>query len=222
MRTIIKLIIISILLSSCSIDYNDTANLKDKEMAQQISLLQDALYSKSLKFEEVVTHHHKEVFTCGKADGKYFMVRGGKAYVGHERMTGVEISTCCITLSGYYQFGDKPEISTDFTKESVDKFCAILSNLPNFNQAGEPATIADRYPPPWIEDANREIVKALVQKNITGCGELKYRQSYDRSREYLVYCTRDGTNWTSYIVFPRELMDSDVMGPYPPDPSLGP
>jgi len=60
----------------------------------------------------------------------------------------------------------------------------------------------DRYPGPWKEDFNAPISKALAQNSARGCGEFKYRQSSKDKGEYLVYCTRDGRNWSAYFVWP--------------------
>lgn len=81
---------------------------------------------------------------------------------------------------------------------------------------------SERYPGPWMDDGNPEIIRALISNKIEGCGEFQYRKSYDNTSEYLVYCTRDGKNWVSYIVFPRDILDSDVQGPYRIDPSIPP
>lgn len=86
----------------------------------------------------------------------------------------------------------------------------------------KPTTISEEYPGPWREDTNIGISKALVQRNISGCGQYKYRQFYDGTKNYLVYCTRDGSNWLAYKVWPRETLSSDVMGPYKTESSLPP
>jgi hypothetical protein len=77
--------------------------------------------------------------------------------------------------------------------------------------------VASKYESAWRTDFNLEITKALVAKDITGCGEYKYKASLEQSREYVVYCTVDGENWTAYLVWTGI---NDVMGPYPPDPSF--
>jgi hypothetical protein len=65
-------------------------------------------------------------------------------------------------------------------------------------QGAEPS-LAERYPPPWIEDTHIGIARALVANKIGGCGEYKYRASARDRNEYAVYCTRDGKKWVAYI-----------------------
>ena len=66
-----------------------------------------------------------------------------------------------------------------------------------------PPTIAERYPGTWHTSFSIPISKVLVKNKITSCGEYKYRPSSLNPGEYLVYCTRDGESWTSYIVWPN-------------------
>jgi len=77
--------------------------------------------------------------------------------------------------------------------------------------------LSERYPGPWQEDFNMGITKALAAKGICDCGQYKYRESSRDKGEYLVYCTRDGSNWTAYLVWPSI---GEVTGPHTPDPSL--
>ena len=80
-------------------------------------------------------------------------------------------------------------------------------------------SLSERYPGPWRDDFNTGISRALAKNKIRGCGEYKYRPSSNDHNEYLVRCTRDGVNWSSYIVWVG--IDNDkVMGPHKPDPSL--
>lgn len=80
-------------------------------------------------------------------------------------------------------------------------------------------TFAERYPGPWNETFSAPIAKALVGKQIRGCGEFKHRESALNRGEFLVYCTRDGSNWVSYIVWDRT---GEVMGPAPINASVPP
>lgn len=61
--------------------------------------------------------------------------------------------------------------------------------------------LQERYPGPWRDDFNASISKALAQNSVRGCGEFKYRESKMNRGEYLVYCTRDGSNWVAYLVW---------------------
>ena len=78
-------------------------------------------------------------------------------------------------------------------------------------------SLAEMYPGPWHHEFNLGITKALAKKQISGCGEYKYRTHKSSSNEYLVYCTRDGSHWTAYLVW--DLIGK-VMGPYQTDPSV--
>lgn len=86
------------------------------------------------------------------------------------------------------------------------------------NVAAQP-TFAERYPGPWSETPSLPIVRALVGKQIRGCGEFKHRESALNRGEFLVYCTRDGSNWVSYIVWDRT---GEVLGPAPINASIPP
>ena len=63
------------------------------------------------------------------------------------------------------------------------------------------------YPEPWLSDGEEfgSIASALMQNSIQDCGEFYYRLANGEasSGEALVYCTRDGQNWTHYLVFYR-------------------
>ncbi|MCD4811339.1 hypothetical protein K8R14_01890 [bacterium] len=78
-------------------------------------------------------------------------------------------------------------------------------------------SLSERYPGSWRDEFNTGISKALAKNKIRGCGEYKYRPSSKNHNEYLVRCTRDGVNWSSYIVW---VGINKVMGPYKSDPSL--
>lgn len=80
------------------------------------------------------------------------------------------------------------------------------------------ASIGSKYESRWHTDVHLEISQALVKSEIRNCGEYKYKQSRTHQGEYVVYCTRDGTNWVSYLVWTGT---KKVMGPYKTDPSLG-
>ena len=77
--------------------------------------------------------------------------------------------------------------------------------------------LSERYPGPWRTNFNIGISRALAKNIILGCDEYIYRPSSKDHDEYLVRCTRDGFNWSSYIVW---VGIDEVMGPYKPDSSL--
>lgn len=77
-----------------------------------------------------------------------------------------------------------------------------------------PAFPAEEWDGPWEEDFNVEISRALAQNNVSLCGEYKYKKSAKSSKEYIVHCTPDGTNWYAYIVWTGI---NKIMGPYQPE-----
>lgn len=80
------------------------------------------------------------------------------------------------------------------------------------------STLASKYEANWNTSPLLAISQSLVKSKIRNCGEYKYKQSRTHQGEYVVYCTRDGTNWVSYLVWTGT---KKVMGPYDIDPSLG-
>ncbi|MEO7953026.1 MAG: hypothetical protein ABIR35_02885 [Polaromonas sp.] len=77
--------------------------------------------------------------------------------------------------------------------------------------------LAQRYPGEWSTAFNARITKALASNGITGCGEYKHRESSVDRDEFLVYCTRDGLNWRSYLVWSNT---GSVTGPHVADSTL--
>ncbi len=72
------------------------------------------------------------------------------------------------------------------------------------NSNNKELTINERYPMPWTDPGNAEMMKvsrSLVKNNITGCGEYYVRNSAVDDGECLVACTPDGENWNYYIVW---------------------
>ena len=61
-------------------------------------------------------------------------------------------------------------------------------------------SLQERYQGSWRTDFNVGISRALVKNDISGCGEYKYKESSKNKNEYIVRCTHDSINWTSYIV----------------------
>jgi hypothetical protein len=61
------------------------------------------------------------------------------------------------------------------------------------------------YPGEWRSGGSAfdEIAIALGQNHTLGCGEFYYKLANGEKDpgEALVYCTRDGRNWDSYLVF---------------------
>jgi hypothetical protein len=84
---------------------------------------------------------------------------------------------------------------------------------------GRSVELADDYPGAWQSDAPGNIIRALAVNDVRGCGEFHHKASVRNSGEYLVYCTRDGRTWTSYLVWPNV---DRISGPARPDPKISP
>lgn len=97
-------------------------------------------------------------------------------------------------------------------------FTQSSNNERNSENLNRDTSLGSKYEANWKTDVNLKISQALVKSNIRNCGEYKYKESRTHKGEYVVYCTRDGINWTSYLVWTGT---KKVMGPYDPDPSLG-
>ena len=62
----------------------------------------------------------------------------------------------------------------------------------------------NEYYSKWRDDINDDffkIVKTLNLNNVSGCGEFYYAEANDG--EFVVACTRDGSYFEYYIVYPR-------------------
>ena len=97
-------------------------------------------------------------------------------------------------------------------------FTQSSNNEKSSENLNRDTSLATKYESKWHTGAHLKISQALVNNKIRNCGEYKYKQSRTHKGEYVVYCTRDGANWTSYLVWTGT---KKVMGPYDPDPSLG-
>ena len=88
-----------------------------------------------------------------------------------------------------------------------------------FQKATPEPTLAERYPGLWQTSTHEGIARTLVKNQIRNCGQLQYRRAAEQPDEYLVYCTRDGANWSAYLVFTAA---EKVTGPTTTDPTLPP
>ncbi|MCE7033566.1 hypothetical protein LY625_13265 [Lysobacter sp. GX 14042] len=77
--------------------------------------------------------------------------------------------------------------------------------------------LAEEYPGPWREDFNADIARTLAHNRVTGCGQFKFKPSSQNRNEFVVYCTRDGHEWSAYVVW---TAINEVIGPSKPDPAL--
>lgn len=84
-------------------------------------------------------------------------------------------------------------------------------SVPRGTASAAPAS--DYVKQPWRLDPNFDIAKTLAANNAAGCGQFKFREHPSMNGEYLVYCTRDGSSWQSYLVWPRT---GKVLGPHRP------
>lgn len=76
-----------------------------------------------------------------------------------------------------------------------------------------------QYGGSWKSNFHQGITKALMSHNARDCGEYHYKESVSSANEFVVYCTRDGKNWSAYLVWPQ---NGDVMGPYQTSKDLPP
>ena len=74
--------------------------------------------------------------------------------------------------------------------------------------AGASGLMGEAKPIEWSEDFSPEISRTLAAKGISGCGQYRFHSA--GAGEYVVQCTRDGSTWVEYRVFPRT---GDVIGP---------
>lgn len=85
------------------------------------------------------------------------------------------------------------------------RWICCLMVLVALGGCGDERSFADHYPGPWREDLKPELVKLLVKNSARGCGEFWWRTRDGETgqfAEYLVYCTRDGQNWTAWLLWP--------------------
>ena len=71
------------------------------------------------------------------------------------------------------------------------------------------------YEANWNTEFHKGINTTLIKKRVRGCGEYKYKENVNHRSEFLVRCTRDGKNWTAYLVWPKI---NKIMGPFKTDP----
>lgn len=55
-----------------------------------------------------------------------------------------------------------------------------------------------------------KIARTLIKNNISGCGEFHLREHKEFTGEYLLGCSRDGENWSYYLIWPNS---EKIMGP---------
>lgn len=77
------------------------------------------------------------------------------------------------------------------------------------------AVAGPNYESSWHEDFHLEISKTLAKNNIRDCGQYKYKTNLDYpNKEFLVFCTKDGSSWTAYQVW---TLIGKVEGPFKAD-----
>lgn len=75
------------------------------------------------------------------------------------------------------------------------------------------------YTTPWsdaLNDSFMSVTTLLNQNQISGCGELYYNEI--ERNTFIVACTRDGENFTHYILWPKQnklyKVESDMLTIY--------
>jgi hypothetical protein len=79
--------------------------------------------------------------------------------------------------------------------------CLAMTCLPGSADARSKLLAAEQFPGPWLE-VTQEIRDVLTLKKVSACSQAMARQSSRDPDEYLLYCTRDETHWTSWRVRP--------------------
>lgn len=97
---------------------------------------------------------------------------------------------------------DKP--TKILTAVMIGFVLVLIATLPRPRGQARPVAIYadDRFPGGWQDSLNLPISRALVKSGVQGCGEYRYKESRARNGEYLVQCSRDGSTWRSYLVWP--------------------
>ena len=90
---------------------------------------------------------------------------------------------------------------------------SIIFLILSFSSCGDSKV---EYEKQWNDKTNIEITRTLIKYNIQGCGQYKYKREIHSDHEYLLRCTRNGKDWTEYIVFG---LTEVLMGPYKMDPN---
>lgn len=89
----------------------------------------------------------------------------------------------------------------------IEKMGAGLCAALVLSGCGPEKSMAEQFPGPWIDDVDLTITRVLIKHKVTGCGQYSWREHVnnrvknDPYGEYLVYCTRDGANWTAVLVW---------------------
>jgi len=71
----------------------------------------------------------------------------------------------------------------------------------------------------WRRDSHVDLQRTLAANKVEDCADMAYRPHRTIHGEYLVYCTRNGRSWTSWVV---STGAQRVSGPFPPDPLMPP
>lgn len=84
---------------------------------------------------------------------------------------------------------------------------------------GENVPIEEEFAGPWERSFDRDITVALSDHGARDCGEYVYKESKTSSGYYLVYCTADRKEWSSYKVW---LPIGKAEGPFKIHPQIPP
>ena len=87
----------------------------------------------------------------------------------------------------------------------MQRFRYVLALVGLCSCGSEPPP-SQRYPGPWIDvTTNLDLMRTLDANQVRGCGEMMgkvAKGTEGKHAEYLLYCTRDGTNWAAWLVWP--------------------
>lgn len=78
---------------------------------------------------------------------------------------------------------------------------------------------SQQYLGTWQDKPSRGLSSALAAHKATGCSEFYWRESTVTRGEFLVFCTRDGRQWTAYLVWPNI---GKATGPLTPPADIDP
>lgn len=103
-------------------------------------------------------------------------------------------------------YQEKMNQSAEERKRQEEMEARILQGTSREGSAGAgalPTGFETIYPPPWKEETNAGITAALAKNNIKECGQARHRRRSGGADEYLVQCTKDGSKWDTYFVWPQ-------------------
>jgi hypothetical protein len=85
------------------------------------------------------------------------------------------------------------------------------------SSCSHPPTTAERFTGPWLK-GSPQVMMLLLKHQAEGCGKVYMKVAKNSPadpafKDYLLYCTDDGKNWTAWEVWPGS---DQVLGPGAP------